>query len=146
MYYHMLSYKIITRIVLYRIGIENSPFCSRCKECRETIEHKFWHCKEVNDFWKSIVDLVNDLNVFQGMVSLTCDKVILGSSVSIVENRVIDVGKGMIARKVKLSVNLFINKLKIELSNERCIAQRNGLLERFKEIWGPLETTLARGQ
>ena len=42
------------------------------------------------------------------MVSLTCNKVILGSSVNIVKNRVIDVGKSMIAKKVNLIVNLFI--------------------------------------
>ena len=67
---------------------------------------------------------VRVLNVFQGTASLTCDKVILGSSVNIVKNRVIDVGKSMIAKQVNLSVDLYVNKLRIELSNERCSAQK----------------------
>ena len=113
-YYHMLSYKIITQIVvtnilLYRIGIRNSPFCSRCKNCRETIEHKFWYCKEVNNFWKTIEDFINRLDIFEGMVSLTRNNAILGSSVSMVMNQVIATGKSMITREMNLNINLFVN-------------------------------------
>ena len=51
-YYHVLNYKIITQIVatnrmLYQMGLQDSPICSRCIVSIETIKHKFWECRLV---------------------------------------------------------------------------------------------------
>ena len=145
--YHVLSYKIITQIVatkrsLYLMGIEDSPVCSRCRTCVETIEHKFWYCKEVMKFWKNIANFIDGLNVMSSRLIFTPMKIIIGVPEDIVINQVIAVGKNMIAKNSSLNIDLFISKIKMDIMNEKCMAQKSCLMRKFRETWGNLENSL----
>ena len=36
---------------LFRIGLTDSPRCSFCADCEETLSHLFWDCSIINRFW-----------------------------------------------------------------------------------------------
>ena len=101
--YHVLSYKIITQIVatkrsLYLMGTEDSPVCSRCRAYVETIEHKFWYCRDVIKFWENIANFIDGLSVMSSRLIFTPMKIILGVPEDTVINQVIAAGKNMIAK------------------------------------------------
>ena len=66
-YYHILNYNIITKIVatnkLLYMGIKDSPMCNRCHSGIDSIEHKFWLCDVVDRFWADIVRYLNGLGI-----------------------------------------------------------------------------------
>ena len=146
-YYHVLSYKIITETVatyrlLHAMGIRSSPICSRCKLQTETVEHKFWLCCEVNQFWKNITEIVNSMNATPTVVTFNSKKVILGETDDYIIKRIIFVGKGIIMTSTRLCVELFIKKFKIDIANERCVTQRRGKMSEFRDTWGSIEAAL----
>ena len=119
-YYHVLSYKVITQIVatnriLYQMGLHDSPICSRCRVGIETIKHKFWECRFVREFWNSIETFIDDLDVITGEVRLCPKKVFLGVPNDSVMNLVISIGKSLIAKQGNLNINQFVRRLTVEL-------------------------------
>lgn len=55
---------------LFTIGLIDSPLCTFCKTCGETLSHLFWDCPVVVKFWSDAVFLFfNKLNVFFGDVN-----------------------------------------------------------------------------
>ena len=115
--YHVLSYKIITQIVatksLYLMGIEDSPVCSRCRAYVETIERKFWYCRDVIKLWENTGNFIDGLSVMSSRLIFTPMKIILGVPEDTVINQVIAVGKNMIAKNSSLNIDLLISKIKI---------------------------------
>lgn len=146
-YYHILNYKIITQIVatnklLYTMGVKDSPMCNRCNSGIETIEHKFWLCDEVNRFWADSVRYLNGLGIFPNRLIFTSKTIILGISESKVINRIISIGKSVIMKHVNLSVDLLLYKVKMEISNEKYMAQKRDEVTKFEEVWGKVDRAL----
>ena len=111
--------------------------------CIDTIEHKFWDCREVHSFWENIARLINSLDIVPDMVLFTAMKIFLGVSNDRVITKVISIGKSMISKRNNLNVKLFTVKLKIEIANEKCMAQNRGKMDRFKETWGNVANAIA---
>ena len=56
---HWFQYRILHRIIaandlLYKLHIKQDDLCSFCGLLTEKIEHLFWHCNVVVEFWESI--------------------------------------------------------------------------------------------
>ena len=146
-YYHVLSYKIITRIaatnrMLYQMGINDSPICSRCRVGTETLRHKFWDCSYVNEFWEKIANFINDLHVIRSRVQFTSKKIFLGVPDNAIINLVTSKGKSMIVKVANLCIDQFILRFKIDIMNEKCMAQKCGKLQKFEEVWGKVNAAL----
>ena len=67
-----LQYKIVFRIIatnkfLYQIKIKSTPFCPICLLSVHTLEHLFYECLVVKNFWVTLSDMCkyhnNNLNV-----------------------------------------------------------------------------------
>ena len=76
------------------------------------------------------------------MVNFSSKNINLGDSKNIVINKIIATGKSMISKTTYVSINLFVIKLKAEISNERCIAQSRGTIDKFEKIWGAIGRAL----
>ena len=138
-YYHVLSYKIITQIaatkrMLYQMGLNDSPICSRCGVVTETLRHKFWDCIYVNRFWEKIANFINDLQT--SSVQFSSKEVFLGVPGNEVIQLVTSIGKSIITKQAYLSIDQFILNFKIDVMNEKCMAQRCGQLQKFEKVWG----------
>ena len=91
--YRALHYKIITRIhatniLLYRMGVTDSSRCVRCSNARDTLEHKFWHCRIAHRFWDDILAWFQAKGITDGD-QFTESSVILGTSKDALINHVI---------------------------------------------------------
>ena len=143
----MLSYKIITQIaatqrLLYQIGLTDSPICNRCKTNIETIEHKYWGCSYVKQFWKDVANMVDRIKETPCRTLFSFKKIVFGVPNDIVINQIISIGKSMITRQLNLTKEVFILKLKIDIANEKCMAQRHCKLHKFEEKWGKINLAL----
>lgn len=78
-----MQYKILNRIIgnnklLYKMGKKPSPNCERCQMYIEDIEHIFFNCEIVKQFW---YELSKKWNVFDGSyIPVTAQDIILGIS------------------------------------------------------------------
>ena len=121
------------------MGIQDSPMCNRCHSGIDSIEHAFLMCDVVNRFWADVVRYLNGLGIMSNRLTFTSKTIILGISHNIVLNRIISTGKSVILKNENLSVELLCYKLKIEISNERCMAQRRGDITKFEKVWGNVD-------
>ena len=128
--------------MLHAIGIKDSALCERCLIEIETIEHKFWHCKVVNEFWKNIARYINRLDIASSTVTFTPKNIIINVPEDIIMNRIISIAKSVISRGANLTIELFTFRLKNEISKERCMAFSHGGMSEFRKVWGKLENVL----
>ena len=82
------------------------------------------------------------MNATPTVVTFNSKKVILGETDDYIIKRIIFVGKGIIMTSTRLCVELFIKKFKIDIANERCVAQRRGKMSVFRDTWGSIEAAL----
>ena len=57
--YREFQFKVLNNILnlnykLYKMKVISSPLCSFCDLENETIEHFFWKCTIVQDFWNQL--------------------------------------------------------------------------------------------
>ena len=93
-------------------------------------------------FWENIANLIDGLSVMSSRLIFTPMKIILGVPEDTVINQVIAVGKNMIAKNSSLNIDLFISKIKMDIMNEKCMAQKSCSMRKFRETWGNLENSL----
>ena len=75
-----LQYRIVHRYIgtqhlLFKIGKSNSPNCESCMMYPETIEHLFFECFIVKNFWFKLIELYSCFINLE--ISLSCKDVIL---------------------------------------------------------------------
>lgn len=63
-----LQYRIIHRILpvrhfLYKINYVDSPKCTFCNDCDETIYHIFWECDKVESIWREMKTWLRTIDV-----------------------------------------------------------------------------------
>ena len=138
-----LQYRIIYRILatnsyLFRIGYKNSEMCTFCNFDKETIQHLFWECTYVQEFWNSTISLINNkLNV---NIQLTVQDVIFGKdNVADIINMVILLGKSYIyQQRVNNSRPIytgFISFMKYYQKMEKIIYCRKNKIESYRNRW-----------
>ena len=64
-YLQAFHYRIVTRIIatntfLFRIGRSETPLCTFCKLCNETLIHILWECEIVQTFIKEVITYLKD--------------------------------------------------------------------------------------
>lgn len=79
-----MQFKIVHRIIgtnklLYKIGKVASPTCGHCNMYMETIEHVFFECLDVRNFWLSLVERWN--RYYDNPINICCKDVLLGYEV-----------------------------------------------------------------
>ena len=138
----MLQYKIITRtvatnILLNRMGVVETDKCMRCNRYRETIEHRFWECEHVRDFWRKVVLWITSLNVLDQIV-LNKRHALLGGIESDLVNHVLIVCKDIISWSDVLDIKHLKTRMKIEQETEKRIAQWNDDIEKYNTKWNAM--------
>ena len=61
--YRINQYILTTNSYLYRAGIVDSPFCTRCITELETIEHALWECDIVQSFLRDFCSMLDSLYI-----------------------------------------------------------------------------------
>ena len=138
--YRSLHYKIITRIqvtnlLLYRMGISDSSYCTKCGNIRDTLEHKFWHCPNSRKFWDEIKSwLLRNRIITDGSV-FTESSVLLGTSNNPLVNHIIICAKSIIKRGVGLQLEHLLCRLKEDKDTEKYISKINGTVDQHQKKW-----------
>ena len=139
--YRALHYKIITRIhvtneLLFRMGITDSSGCTRCgSSVRDTLEHKFWLCPTVREFWKNIKSWLLRNRIVTNWDQFTESTVLLGIANSSLVNHVIICAKEMIRRRIVLSLQHLLERLKKDKETEYYIAKINSTVDKHQRKW-----------
>ena len=136
---HMVQYKIITKmaatnILLHRMGIAETDKCKRCNVYRDTIEHKFWECDYVREFWCNVARWLNSLNVCESFV-LEKKHALFGVEENKFVNHVIIVCKDIINRKDDLAIEHLKARMQMEMETEKCIAKWKGSMDKHNDKW-----------
>lgn len=139
MQYRAIRYKIITRIVgtnslLERIKIKDSDVCDYCKR-RENIEHKFWYCLRVQNFWDKVKEWLVGKQLSGLSNKITIDKVLLGGEENLITNHIISIGVMMIYSKKHLALSLLISILREDFISEKYCAKLNSKMEELDKKW-----------
>ena len=58
LHYRILHHIFPTNKILEKMKVKSSSNCDNCKES-ETIEHMFFHCRELKKFWKHVSDNIS---------------------------------------------------------------------------------------
>ena len=125
--------------------------CDYCKEDIDSIEHYFFHCKQVKQIWVDLMFLFRDsygvhfnlkcLDVIFGVMNTSNDDILTALNVCTLCCK-------MFIRTKKLNGDnvIFIefqNMLKERICIERYICRKEGNYTDFVKKWGPLEEVLA---
>ncbi|KAL9982000.1 hypothetical protein ACROYT_G010777 [Oculina patagonica] len=62
--FKLLHRRISTNEFLTKIGVQDDPNCSFCKEEPEKLKHLFWSCSKVTSFWNSLTELLKLSKIF----------------------------------------------------------------------------------
>ena len=143
---HWFQYRILHRIIatndlLYKQLIKQDDLCSFCGLLTEKIEHLFWHCNVVVEFWESIERWFFERIQF----SLNIDKqtAIFGITFNRHFNKPINyiliitryyIYKCRINNK-RLNLLTWRKEVNRFLSVEKMIAIKNGYFEKFNRHW-----------
>ena len=60
--FNLLHRIVYTNNLLYKMNFTNLNLCSFCEEAEESLEHLFFECKASQDFWKSVISWLNELD------------------------------------------------------------------------------------
>jgi len=139
-----------TNIVLKHMGITRNEECSFCNVERESIEHIFWRCNVIKNFWDELVTLIN--NTCQNTVNfrLTENLVILGVDKCIKIDSIIAfilIFAKQYIYKCKLdnqipNVAVLIRKLEYRYKIEEYNARLNFMYNDFCSRWQPYKVLL----
>lgn len=143
----VFQYKYLMRIYptneqLFKMKIVNSVTCTFCNSNTETLEHLFWRCPVVQNFWTQIVNFMNEKNMH---MTLNFKKVSFGSeriNENIAENYILLTAKYFIAKckytEQSPDVNHYLNYIKQKEQIERIIATNKGKITIHEQKWNKI--------
>ena len=131
-----------TNITLQKMAVTDSNKCSFCLMEKEDIQHIFWNCPHVANFWQSFQNVLNDKcdNI---SLSLTENIVLFGCDANFKSDNLFDLVL-LLAKfciytcrfdNTKPTVDLFVQKLKARYEIEKCNAQRDMSYGTFRARW-----------
>ena len=130
--------------LLYKMGKRESENCHFCKTEPDSLQHMFWGCKTVSEFYSKIENHLKD-RLGQNFL-LEKKEIFLGKNMYIRDNKTEFMNHLYLLLKcyiftcfIKETVPLdiaFINKILITEETERYIANRKGALEKHAQKWG----------
>lgn len=139
-----LQYRILhrffpTRRYLCIRTVVDDPYCDECGE-EDTIQHYFMRCHAVQQFWDSLVSLINRKLPARNRLELSFVNIIFGCpKASKIVNVIILLAKQCIvtqrARGCNVSLPAFMICFKKMFEMEKYNAHRNQRMEMFVERW-----------
>ena len=132
-----------TNVVLKQMGIAKDENCTFCNSNKDSIEHIFWDCNHVQNFWTELKKIIGEKCMHAVNMKLSRCLVLLGNDESIeiddTLHYIILLAKQYIYHckfaNVHPHIVAFINKLKIRYKMEEYIAHINFELHKFKLRW-----------
>ena len=121
---------------------DQCDLCSFCKNSSETIQHLFWYCSVVKQFWKNLEVIINSRCIHAHNFKFNEHLVILGVSDNVYTDKICDLivlmAKFYIYRckvkQISLSLNVFISEIYQRYRVEHEI-NKNSV--DFRNSWGP---------
>ena len=136
---------IASNTILHSMGITPNDKCSFCNEEKENIQHLFYNCTFVTQFWNNLKSIMSDHNLYKEQCNFSESLLILGYDPNIILSKV--------SLYIILVARYFIYKCKLEgllpqISNfkiyinskykvEKYNAGIRGELESFSQKWEP---------
>ena len=143
--YHILKRSLITNTFLYMCNIIDSNLCEFCKSEPETLEHLFFDCTVVKQFWKDILaHMPNDIplrnywckkNVLLGVLNIGKANVL--NHVFLLIKRFIYIKRCL---KTPLSVKAFIKFMQEHYNLEEIIALQKDKISQHDQKWKHIST------
>ena len=136
--FKILHRYIVHNVLLFRMGINDSPGCLNCN-LEESIKHKFFECVYIQLFWKAFIEWWNVLDIQR--IDLEYKDVILGLyEIDLYSvNNCILTAKYYIhycwCKKIKPIFNRFLIYLKYKIELEKIILYRNNQGNTFVNRW-----------
>ena len=128
-----------TRRFLCIRQVTDDPFCDSCGIV-ETLEHYFFYCAEVLEFWQDLVDKLNQKPIVTGLINFTCYEVMFGSSkYPAVVNLIMLLGKQFIVNQHYsdsiINLQAFRPVLLKHFNMEKAIAHDQSKVDRLRDRW-----------
>ena len=148
-YLQAFHFRLISRIIptkqfLHNIRRAESSLCTFCSDATETLAHLFWECEHTQLFISNIKHKLDCL--FHITYNITKENWFFPrlEKCTKLEIMITTIGKVTIYRaqyrNTTLSINHFLNILKLEIEKEIELARMNNKMEFFRNKWGNLES------
>ena len=134
---------IATNVVLSCMGVQNDEQCSFCKDERENIQHIFWNCKHVQNFWNNCRIWINENCDNANITAFTEALVLFGHDTNFYSDDVFDLiilwAKYFIYKckwdNIIPNVQLYKKYLQMKYETEKCIAFSKMEFHKFRLDW-----------
>ena len=138
--------KILCRILgtnqyLHKIGLSDSPLCSRCNTTSESILHLLSQCNESRNFWISLENLIyekiklrikfNDSNIIHGYLSIDHNNIPLNTLIITAKKYISD----SVTSKSRLHIMAFRHKFSNIYTEESVVSKFSEQEAKFKKPW-----------
>ena len=143
-HFRLISRIIPTRDFLHKVGISNNSICTFCTSSVETLTHLFWDCEHTKIFITHIKQkLVQMFNTAYNVEKETwffpnldeCSEL----EITITTIAKVTIYKAQL-KNIPVSINHFLNLLKLEVEKEILAARINDNIDKFRTKWGRLES------
>ena len=148
-YLQMFHFRVISRIIptkkfLHVIGRSENNLCTFCSSSVETLFHMLWDCSHIKQFIAEIkITLSTQYNI---SYNISKENWFFPSLRKCPEWEILVTTLGKVTiynaqcRLIPLSIDHFLNKLKLEVEKDLYIAKRNDNIDGFKVRWGNLKS------
>lgn len=136
--YKFLNNILVNNHLLKKWKIKESDSCTFCKIHDETIDHLFWECPVIKDFWSDVTNYMeprinmklNKEIIFYGIKDMLMCTIIFSAKKFIYTCRYYD---------SKPSLTKYLCNLRLLRMKEFMISQKNNTLSKFMEKWEQLD-------
>ena len=134
---------IATNVVLSSMGVRNDDKCSFCKNERENVQHIFWNCKHIKNFWNAFRIWINENCDNVNIVAFTEAFILFGHDTHFCTDNVFDEiilwAKYFIYKckwdNITPNVQSFKKYLQMKYETEKCIAFSKMEYHKFRMEW-----------
>jgi len=141
------QFKVLHRIIyfndkLFLFKVSNETSCDFCNETSDSIEHRFWECRKVQELWKDIIKWYSELT--ESQITLSYKEIISNLCGDNLLNFVVLYTKYYIYKCFLAKNDLSIHKLTCEIKYmeiiEKDIALRRNKIHKHIDKWTILTT------
>ena len=134
-----------TEQYLHRCRLVESPLCNFCRQEPETLQHLFWTCEIVNQFWEALTLLIQDKCPHTHHLRFEEKLILFGKSENVWTDKGLDmliIWSKFFVYKAKLAktqprIQACMQTLNLRWMMERYISTVNGSQTKFDRIWSP---------